>query len=65
MATVDDTDDYATWVADSAGCRLKLEDPPKQDELDTMVPAAHHGAGWSLTTKHHHSKLGLGGKPRQ
>jgi hypothetical protein len=66
MATTDDTGDYATWVADGAGSRLELEDPLPLEELETVVPSAHHGAGRSLTTKDHLSKLGLGGKlPRK
>jgi hypothetical protein len=40
-----DTRDYATWVADSAGYRFELEDPQHLEELDTVVPDAHHGAG--------------------
>jgi hypothetical protein len=60
MAAADDTEDYATWVDNSAGCHLELKDPQELEELDTMVPTAYYDEGWSLTTKDNRSKLGLG-----
>jgi hypothetical protein len=50
--TIDDTEDYATWVINSIGCRTKLKDPSQRlcglEEKETMVPTAHHGAEWLL-----------------
>jgi hypothetical protein len=63
--TVDDTGDYATWVIDSAGRRTEIKDPLHRlnglEEIETVVPAAHHGAEWLLTAINHLSEPGFGG----